>query len=189
MSKFLTLLKSCLNKYPVVSNSVIYGSLCVAAEFTQQTVTKKVLPETSQPYDAETIGRYSIYGTAIAGPILAVWYRFLDQKISGTTVKIVAKKMIVDQFTFTPTLLVIFFVSMSIMERKPDIFQECREKMVSTFKTSCMFWLPCQAVNFMLVPPVFRVTYIGTCSFAWVNILCWIKRQGNAQIEETQKLN
>ena len=39
-----------------------------------------------------------------------------------------------------------------------------------------MFWMPAQTVNFLLVPQTMRVVYIGVCSFAWVNILCFFKR-------------
>ena len=45
-----------------------------------------------------------------------------------------------------------------------------------TPQKSCMFWMPAQAVNFAFVPNHFRVIYIGAASFAWVNILCLIKR-------------
>ena len=52
-----------------------------------------------------------------------------------------------------------------------------REKLVPTFQSSCMFWLPAQAVNFILIPPSLRVIYVGTCSLLWVNILCVLKRE------------
>ena len=39
-----------------------------------------------------------------------------------------------------------------------------------------MFWLPAQALNFLLIPQHLRVVYVGTCSLLWVNILCIIKR-------------
>ena len=39
-----------------------------------------------------------------------------------------------------------------------------------------MFWMPAQAVNFLLVPQTMRVVYIAACSFVWVNILCVVKR-------------
>ncbi|XP_018563503.1 mpv17-like protein [Anoplophora glabripennis] len=169
--------KRILDKYPIIVNSVVYGSLCVGAEFSQQTITKKLLDDPPKPYDWNTLGRYTIYGTTLAGPMLTVWYRFLDKKFVGTTTKVIVKKLLIDQFFFTPQLLLVFYVSMSVMERKPDIFEEFRQKIGNTFKTSCMFWLPAQSINFLLIPPAFRVTYVGTCSFAWVNILCWIKRQ------------
>ena len=47
---------------------------------------------------------------------------------------------------------------------------------MNAFQKSCMFWMPAQAVNFLLVPQTMRVVYIAACSFAWVNILCIAKR-------------
>ena len=43
-----------------------------------------------------------------------------------------------------------------------------------------MFWMPAQAVNFLLVPQGLRVVYVATCSLLWVNILCLIKRGSTA---------
>jgi uncharacterized membrane protein YqaE (UPF0057 family) len=40
-----------------------------------------------------------------------------------------------------------------------------------------MFWLPAQTLNFVFVPPVARVVYVGTCASIWVNILACTKRQ------------
>ena len=44
------------------------------------------------------------------------------------------------------------------------------------FQSSCMFWIPAQAVNFTFLPTSWRVVYIGCASFAWINILCILKR-------------
>lgn len=66
---------------------------------------------------------------------------------------------------------------MSLMERAKDPFEECKEKFLSTFARSCLFWIPAQTINFIFVSPKFRVMYVGSCAFAWVNILCWVKRQ------------
>jgi len=121
----------------------------------------------------------------------------LDRTLPGTSKAIIVKKLVLDQFGITPVLLVIFFtgilwvwvtvldvtshkfyfVGMSIMERKADILEECREKFLPTFARSCLFWLPAQSMNFLFIPPRFRVIYVGSCSFVWVNILCWVKRQ------------
>lgn len=66
---------------------------------------------------------------------------------------------------------------MSIMEGAADPLAECKEKFVPTFARSCLFWLPAQTINFVFIPPQFRVVYVGTCSLIWANILCWVKRQ------------
>ncbi|KAL1505592.1 hypothetical protein ABEB36_005121 [Hypothenemus hampei] len=143
----------------------------------------------SRPIDKSSIGRYAIYGTAIAGPLLTVWYQYLDKKIPGTaTTRIVIKKLLIDQFFFTPQLLAIFYISMSILERKQDLLEECRNKFASTFTASCLFWIPAQTINFSVVPNLYRVTYIGTCSFAWINILCFFKRQSSSDTIEEKSI-
>lgn len=76
---------------------------------------------------------------------------------------------------------------MSLLEQKEDILEECRQKFVPTFARSCLFWLPAQTLNFAIVPPQFRVVYISTCAFAWVNILCWIKRGQVTEVDENKK--
>lgn len=60
-------------------------------------------------------------------------YRFLDSRVIGTTVKIVAKKCLIDQFVFTPNLLALFYITMSVLEKKEDVFEELRRKFIPTF--------------------------------------------------------
>lgn len=163
-------------KYPVFSNSIIYGSLCVGAEFSQQTFQRKLMTSHPEKYDTGVIARYAIYGTTMTGPLLTVWYRWLDNYLVGKSLKVIAGKVLIDQFFMTPQILVIFYVAMSIMERKENIFQELQEKFPVTFKNSCLFWLPMTSINFLMIPKRFRVIFVGSCSFAWINILCWIKR-------------
>lgn len=76
---------------------------------------------------------------------------------------------------------------MSWMEGKEDLTLELKQKFLPTFERSCMFWLPAQLFNFVLIPPRFRVIYMGVCGFVWVNILCWIKRQQTEITEITEK--
>lgn len=126
-------------------------------------------------YNLPQLKRYAIYGCCLAGPILHGWYRWLDTLYSGTSGRIVVKKLLMDQFILTPPLLVVFFTSMSLMEAESDIFRECKMKFLYTFQTSCGYWLPVQFVNFLLIPPSLRVTYVSIAAFCWVNIMCYLK--------------
>ncbi|XP_065343867.1 mpv17-like protein isoform X2 [Cloeon dipterum] len=171
----LALVKRVFKKYPLVANCGVYGTLYVGAEFSQQTINKKFLG--GPPYDFPMLMRYGLLGVALYPPIYYHWYKWLDARYVGRAAPIIVKKLLLDQFILTPPLLVIFYTSMSIMERKGDILEECRNKIIPTFKSSCMFWLPAQSLNFLLVPPAARVVYVGSCAFIWVNILCWFKRQ------------
>ncbi|RLU19799.1 hypothetical protein DMN91_008358 [Ooceraea biroi] len=129
----------------------------------------------STDYNRSQLKRFAIYGCFLAGPILHGWYKWLDAFYSGTSTGIVIRKLLADQFILTPPLLVVFFTSMSLMEAKSDVLRECKIKFLHTFQTSCAYWLPVQLVNFMLIPPSLRVTYVSIAAFCWVNIMCYLK--------------
>jgi len=127
-------------------------------------------------YDWKQLQRYAVYGCFMAGPILHGWYKWLDRIFRGTAMRTVTVKLLADQFILTPPLLVLFFVSMSYMESRKDLTHECKIKFVKTFQTSCLYWIPVQFVNFLVVPPALRVLYVSVAAFCWVNILCYLKR-------------
>ena len=60
-------------------------------------------------------------------------YKWLDGKFKGTGLKIVVKKCLIDQFLMTPNLLVMFYVGMSLLEGREDVFAELKKKFVPTF--------------------------------------------------------
>ncbi|XP_015585034.1 PXMP2/4 family protein 4 [Cephus cinctus] len=127
-------------------------------------------------FDWIQLQRYGIYGCLLAGPILHGWYKWLDSYYIGITKTIILKKLFADQFILTPLLIILFFSSMSLMEGRDDILHECKFKFAKTFQTSCIYWIPLQFVNFLLIPPALRVAYVSVAAFCWVNILCYLKR-------------
>ena len=93
----------------------------------------------------------------------------------------------IDFVATMPLIIVIFYTGMSAMEGRKDVFKELKEKFWPTLKTSCEFWMPVQALNFAFVPNIFRVVYIGSMSFIWVNLLCLLKRDNfEMQTEEEE---
>ncbi|CAG7784962.1 unnamed protein product [Allacma fusca] len=178
----MAFLRNAFRNYPLLSNCAIYGGLYVTAEFSQQTFLKKYQrkPEESPlPYDTSALKNYAIVGTGAISPTLYYWYKWLDGKFKGTTPRIVVKKCLIDQFLMTPNILVMFYVGMSLLESREDIFAELIEKFVPTFITSSCFWIPIQATNFTFIPAQYRIVYIAVCTLIWVNILCWFKRQNS----------
>ena len=113
-------------------------------------------------------------------------YKALDARLIGTSPQIVVAKALIDQAVSSPIILVVFFTGMSAMEGRADWFKELKEKFVKSYTFSCLFWLPAQCLNFFLVPNAFRVVYVGSASFLWVNVLCLLKR-GNSGTEEEKK--
>ncbi|XP_061396218.1 mpv17-like protein [Musca vetustissima] len=189
MSRLFNAVGILFKKHPFITNSAVYGSLYVGAEVSQQFLTKKVLVEKDslkEDIDYPTIGRYAVMGTAVYAPTLYQWYKWLDRTFPGTAKQVIIKKLVVDQFVLTPFLLTVFYTGMAVMEGADDKFLELRQKFIPTFEKSCMFWLPAQLFNFVLIAPRFRVIYMGVCGFVWVNILCWIKRQQANNDTETK---
>lgn len=153
----------------------------VTAEFLNQTLSKKIFAEVKEPYDGANIRHCAIFGTVAQGPMLTLWYRWLDKNYIGIKPITIIKKLSLDQFLFTPVLYVTFYISMSAMERREHIFEELVTKFPKTFLVSCIFWMPVQTGNFIFVPPMYRVIYMGCAAFFWVTILCYIKSQNMKQ--------
>ncbi|XP_068211394.1 mpv17-like protein [Palaemon carinicauda] len=173
-------LRASVAKRPIVGNVVVYGTLYTGAEFFQQTMNNKIMipkGSTPQPYDTGTLARYGVMGTCVFPHILYHAYKFLDSKFVGTAMKVVLPKIACDALIITPINLTIFYVGMSAMEGKEDLLDEWRNKIVPTFLTASVFWVPSALINFRFLPPQARVVFVGGCQIIWVSILCWFKRQ------------
>jgi len=176
-----------LERHPVAANAIIYGGLYTAAEISQQKLRTnqrmaslshlEVSRATPTHLDMSSVKRYAIMGTVVFPPILTKWYSWLDNRFPCTSRTVVMKKLVLDQFLLTPWLLAIFFIGMSFMEgeRGESMLQEFKNKFAMTFTVDCLYWLPVQALNFLFVPPGFRILYIGLTTFLWLNVLCYIK--------------
>ncbi|EDV97723.1 GH17024 [Drosophila grimshawi] len=67
MSRIIAGARGLFRRHPFVTNSAIYGSLYVGAEFTQQYVSKRWLPPPKEREDIDyaTVGRYAVMGMSI----------------------------------------------------------------------------------------------------------------------------
>ncbi|CAK1586021.1 unnamed protein product [Parnassius mnemosyne] len=176
MSKLVSWWRRSLQRRPVLTNTLVYATFYTAAELSQQTFNKINSPEKPE-LDLAAAGRIVAVGSCLYAPTLYFWYKFLDRKFVGTSVRVVATKVASDQVIMTPILLGAFYTLMGIAERKEDIFEELREKYWMTFIANQVFWIPGQTINFFFVPSNLRVVYVASASFIWINVLCFIKRQ------------
>lgn len=198
--------KAVVDKNPLLANAVIYGSLYTMAEVTQQTIQQNVVRDTTATttcaltrdtsavatstmatkLDMASVKRYAIMGTVCISPLLTKWYAWLDGKFPSKATPVILKKLFLDQFIFTPFVVVVFYVGMSYLEGKrgPKLFDELKEKGLQTFAMDCCFWIPATTVNFLFVPAWLRVAFIGMASFIWLNVLCWIKSWPTAASSE-----
>ncbi|XP_038007040.1 mpv17-like protein isoform X4 [Motacilla alba alba] len=61
------------------------------------------------------------------------------------------------------------YSGMSILQRKEDIFSDCKKKFWNTYKLS----------NFILIPVHLRTAYTGLCGFAWASFICFSQQSGD----------
>jgi Mpv17-like protein len=196
--------KKLFQRHPILLNGICYGSLCAGAEISQQTIQHYILDNRTNTvsnnlknksdsksvvkYDFAPVKRLALWGTLVIPPIYHKWYQWLEMrfppcKITGIpSSRLILKKTILDQFVFTPPLLILFFGVMAAAEalnRQPDLWQHVKAEVLSkvppVFVVDCAFWMPVQAFNFAYVPPTWRVLYIGVASFIWLNLLCFAK--------------
>jgi len=127
-------IKLYLKGRPLLANCITYGGLYMGAEFSQQTLLRKVLPEKKQDYDLAMVGRYGVLGSTVFPTFLYYWYKVLDGRLIGTSPQVVVAKVIIDQAVSAPIILTLFYTGMSVMEGRDDMFKELKEKFWTTFK-------------------------------------------------------
>ncbi|XP_045129867.1 mpv17-like protein isoform X1 [Portunus trituberculatus] len=171
-------LRRFFKKHPLMKDMISFGGMYVGAEWTQQTMLKRMSNVDQDPkYDKQAFAHYSFYGFLWYPVVYHYWYRWLDARFVGTSAAVIGKKLLLDQFVMEPPLLASFYVGMSVMEGQEDIFKECKQKYITTFLSGCVFWLPAMSINFWLLPNSMRVIFLGVCSFVWCNFICWYKKQ------------
>lgn len=156
----VSLARATLAKHPVLSNTLVYGSLFTLAEVSQQKVASslakashqkvatnltKVDLHTPHTLDSSSVKRFAIMGVVVA-PVFTRWYSWLDKKFPCNSSAVVGKKLLLDQFILTPWIVVLFFVGMAWLEGKKGegLVTELQEKGLNTFIFDCCFWLPVQ---------------------------------------------
>ncbi|KAA0189403.1 hypothetical protein HAZT_HAZT002722 [Hyalella azteca] len=164
-----------LKKQPVITNTIVYGTLYVAAEFGQQMFRRYTSepPEPGADYppvDTGSLARFGVMGTCVLPHTLYHAYKYLDARFPGNSGPMAIRKLAIDALVITPINLTLFYVGMSAMERKDDLLAEWRAKLIPTF-------IVANFVNFKLLPPHVRVVFVGGCQIIWVSILCWFKKQ------------
>ncbi|XP_070581165.1 mpv17-like protein [Ptychodera flava] len=168
-----------IGKSHLIRNAVFLGTAYCVTESFQQTVI-------GEGYDIAKIERFGIWGLCFNGPAMYGWYKLLDGFLPGTTARAVTMKLCLDEVIMGPLFAVGFFIAMSAMEGKSDLFAEAKLKAIPAYLAGVAFWVPAQFINFRLVPPKFRVVYVGTTAFIWANILCIIKRQGEPALSSAE---
>lgn len=103
------------------------------------------------------------------GIICHYWYRYLDARLPGKTMKIVTKKVLLDQLICSPLYIGIFFITLGVLENKnwSEMKLEIKEKAHRLYIAEWIVWPPAQIINFYFLPTKYRVLYDNTISLGY----------------------
>jgi len=155
-------------KLLLYTNTGLCVGLSITGDILQQVYQAKTKRKTSGSWDRVRTLRMAGTGL-VMGPVVHYWYIFLDRIYPGRTLRILFKKIALDQLICSPVYLSLFLLTMGAMERKqwPEIRKDFEEKGSVLYVAECCVWPPAQLVNFLYLPTKYRVLYDNTLSLAF----------------------
>ncbi|GCC33179.1 hypothetical protein chiPu_0011647 [Chiloscyllium punctatum] len=115
-------------RFPWITNITWYSSIFTAGDLAQQKLHNK------EKVDLKQTRNVAILAFSFHGNIFYLWLRLMERMFPGTAPGNVLRKVVCDQLVITPTGVSGFYIGMSVMEGKHDIFAVWREKFWDTYK-------------------------------------------------------
>ncbi|GAB0196673.1 mpv17-like protein [Grus japonensis] len=133
------LLRGGVRRFPWLCNVLLYGGLFAAGDAAQQLWRRR-----RQPPDWAQTRRVALVALAFHGNFSYVWLRALERALPGRRPPAVLGKVLCDQLLGAPVAVLAFYTEfgfdvdicegMSILQRKEDIFSDCKKKFWNTYK-------------------------------------------------------
>jgi protein Mpv17 len=146
--------------------------------------------------DSDRLIKSASYGAFVTGPLLAVWYPFLDRACQRY--RISARygvwgapifKVLADEVVLDPPFLSMFFAYMNICEGGTiDTFwDKIRSEFVTSWLTSLVLWPPIMLLTFRYLPVYATAPIVNAVSVAWDGFLSHrnaLSREASIRMEE-----
>lgn len=154
------------NKYLFFTNVGISVLLSGTGDLIQQHY--EIVINQREKWDKVRTHHMSVSGMTV-GILCHNWYKVLDHYMPGRTLKIVLKKVVVDQIVCSPLCITVFFLTLGYLERSSleNIKKEIIAKGWRLYAAEWVIWPPAQIINFYLLPTRFRVLYDNTISLGY----------------------
>jgi len=129
--------------------------------------------------------KFAFLGTVLTVPALHYWYGFLTRIISGVQFSSTMKRLFLDQIFFAPFFLTSFFSSALLLDGNAEsIPTKLQNDLIGTLKANYIVWVPCQFINFMMVPPHLQVLFANSVGFFWNIYLSYSTYKTTATIDD-----
>ncbi|KAJ8938440.1 hypothetical protein NQ314_011476 [Rhamnusium bicolor] len=153
-------------KYLLLTNVVISVSLSGLGDVLEQHY--EILTNQVQEWDKIRTRNMSLSGGSV-GIVCHYWYQYLDKFLPGYTLRIVLKKIVVDQLMGSPIFISTFFITVAVLNSstKEKCIQEIKDKAWKLYIAEWAIWPPAQFINFYLLPTKYRVLFDNTVSLGY----------------------
>lgn len=123
----------------------------------------------SGPFDVKRFITLSAFGFLYHGPSGHYFYNWLDSKIEGTSGKVVALKVFIDQTIWCPIFMSVFFTYLGLVDG--DSFSTIGKKIQNDLLSACQgswkVWPIVHAVNFKFISTKHRLVFINSVQIAF----------------------
>ncbi|XP_069987443.1 mpv17-like protein 2 isoform X2 [Penaeus vannamei] len=159
-------LNKAFNKHLFATNVTISLTLSGLGDFLQQ--QHNIVIQKQKTWDVVRTRQLTCTGVTV-GALCHHWYNLLDRKLPGRTLKVVIKKLLVDQLIFSPVCITIFFISFGLFKGGDwdDFFRDIEHRGIRLYTAEWFVWPPAQLVNFYWLPTKYRVLYDNTISLVF----------------------
>ncbi|KAH8287145.1 hypothetical protein KR054_003831 [Drosophila jambulina] len=119
-------------------------------------------------FESTRTAHMAISGVTV-GVICHYWYKMLDRRMPGRSMRVVAKKIVLDQLICSPIYISAFFVTLGLLERKDthEVWEEIKEKAWKLYAAEWTVWPVAQFVNFYWIPTHYRIFYDNIISLGY----------------------
>ncbi|XP_051562606.1 mpv17-like protein [Myxocyprinus asiaticus] len=165
-----------VRRFPWATNVTLYGCLFAGGDFVHQCFSRK------EHIDWRHTRNVAVVAFSFHGNFNFFWMRFLERRLPGNALRMVLRKLLLDQTLAAPLAISAFYTGVSVLEGRDDVLQDWREKFLNTYKTGLLYWPFVQFLNFTFITPLIRTAFTGCCGFVWAVFLCFSQRTGDGTV-------